>query len=102
MDDAQLRRREFLARTASLAGLAGAASALPASTLVERAAAATASQVPRGRNIPIDHVVVVMMENRSFDHYFGWLGGDADATQRMAFRDAATGETVRTQHASKL
>jgi len=27
---------------------------------------------------PIDTVVVVMMENRSFDHYFGWLGGDTD------------------------
>src|SRR5206468_7453641 len=21
---------------------------------------------------PIDHVIVLMMENRSFDHYFGW------------------------------
>src|SRR5262249_50563922 len=28
----------------------------------------------------IDHVVVVMMENRSFDHYFGWLPG-ADGIQ---------------------
>ncbi|MGH8986313.1 MAG: alkaline phosphatase family protein [Acidimicrobiia bacterium] len=25
---------------------------------------------------PIDTVVVVMMENRSFDHYFGWLADD--------------------------
>ena len=25
---------------------------------------------------PIDHVVVLMMENRSFDHYLGWLGAD--------------------------
>jgi phospholipase C len=25
---------------------------------------------------PIDHVVVLMMENRSFDHYLGWLGRD--------------------------
>ena len=25
---------------------------------------------------PIDHVLVVMMENRSFDHYLGWLGSD--------------------------
>ena len=24
------------------------------------------------RNMPIDHFVVLMMENRSFDHYFGW------------------------------
>lgn len=27
---------------------------------------------------PIDHVVIVMMENRSFDHYLGWLADDAD------------------------
>ena len=26
--------------------------------------------VPLGQNIPIDHFVVVMQENRSFDHYF--------------------------------
>ncbi len=25
---------------------------------------------------PIDHIVVLMMENRSFDHYLGWLGSD--------------------------
>ena len=25
---------------------------------------------PNGADIPIDHIVVVMMENRSFDHYF--------------------------------
>src|SRR5689334_9184145 len=25
---------------------------------------------------PIDTVVIVMMENRSFDHYLGWLGDD--------------------------
>lgn len=25
---------------------------------------------------PIKHVVVLMMENRSFDHWLGWLGGD--------------------------
>jgi phospholipase C len=28
----------------------------------------------------IDHVVVVMMENRSFDHFLGWLPG-ADGRQ---------------------
>jgi phospholipase C len=26
---------------------------------------------------PIDTIVVLMMENRSFDHYFGWLPNDA-------------------------
>ena len=32
---------------------------------------------------PIDTIVVLMMENRSFDHYLGWLGDDA-STSRTA------------------
>ena len=31
---------------------------------------------------PIDTVVVVMMENRSFDHYFGWLADDKKYLER--------------------
>jgi len=31
------------------------------------------AEVPHGSQIPIDHVVVLMQENRSFDHYFGQL-----------------------------
>jgi len=27
---------------------------------------------------PIDTIVIVMMENRSFDHYLGWLGDDTE------------------------
>jgi phospholipase C len=99
-DESALRRREFLARTASLAGMAGAASILPASTLLEQAAAASRSRVPGPRTNPIDHVVVVMMENRSFDHYFGWLDR-ADATQDMTYADAS-GTAVPTRHASTL
>ncbi len=36
---------------------------------------------PMGKSIPIEHVVVVMQENRSFDHYFSKLreAGHADA-----------------------
>jgi phospholipase C len=30
------------------------------------------------REAPFDTVVVVMMENRSFDHYWGWLATDED------------------------
>src|SRR5829696_2611534 len=100
MDESALRRREFLSRTASVAGLAGAASVLPASTLIEEAAAKSASKLPRPRDMPIDHFVVVMMENRSFDHYFGWLE-QADATQDMAYTDPS-GKLVRTRHASTL
>ena len=69
-----MRRRDFLARTASIAGGAALASALPADSLVRAAAAAQTrtAPLPAARNMPIDTFVVLMMENRSFDHYFGW------------------------------
>ena len=99
MDDTKLRRREFLARTAAAAGLAGLSS-LPAGTLIAEAARAQATGLPSPRNLPLDHVVVVMMENRSFDHYFGWLDG-ADGSQDETYA-APTGEQVATRHASSL
>jgi phospholipase C len=76
-----LRRREFVARTAGLAGAAGLGAALPLNSLV---AEATKRQLkasyPSARNMPIDHFVVLMMENRSFDHYLGWRS-DVDGRQ---------------------
>ena len=100
MHDTKLRRREFLARTAAAAGLAGLSS-LPAGTLIAEAARAQATGLPSPRNLPLDHVVVVMMENRSFDHYFGWLGS-ADGSQDETYLDPETGEQVATRHASSL
>src|SRR5687767_11556661 len=77
-----LRRRDFLGRTAALAGLAGMAGVLPAETLVAEAAKRAARKpLPRPRDLPIDTFVVLMMENRSFDHYFGWHP-DADAKNK--------------------
>src|SRR3954447_5618764 len=31
------------------------------------------SGLPKPNKSGIDHIVVVMMENRSFDHFLGWL-----------------------------
>ena len=72
--EAVLRRREFLGRTAAAAGLAGMASVLPAERLIGEAAMAAAKRkpMPAPGDLPIDTFVVLMMENRSFDHYFGW------------------------------
>jgi phospholipase C len=91
-----MRRREFLARTAALAGGAALASALPPEELVRAAARAqTRVALPSPRNMPIDTFVVLMMENRSFDHYFGWHP-DADARNAgLAYPDAE-GRRVRT------
>src|SRR5437667_9193103 len=81
-EDELLRRREFLQRTAMAAGLATSLSAvLPADTLVAEAARRQRrSFLPAPRNIPVDTIVVLMMENRSFDHYLGWMP-DADGRQ---------------------
>ena len=57
------------------AGLAGAAGAVGVAGLgadrVGRALAATTLRSPQTSGI--EHVVVVMMENRSFDHLLGWV-----------------------------
>jgi phospholipase C len=72
--DEGLRRREFLERTAYTAGLAGLAGTLSAETLVAEAAKRQRRvRLPSPRNMPIDTFVVLMMENRSFDHYLGWM-----------------------------
>lgn len=102
MSDSDLSRREFLERTAYTAGLAGMASTLPVGTLLYEAADAEArrARLPSPRNVEIDHFVILMMENRSFDHYFGWVP-NADAIQHQSFRNPA-GQKVATRHASSL
>jgi phospholipase C len=99
--ESDLSRREFLERTALTAGLAGTA-ALPASTILAEAAEAhwKHNPLPHPRHIGIDHFVILMMENRSFDHYFGWLR-EADADQTQSFRNPE-GELVATRHFSTL
>src|SRR5580658_142589 len=65
-------RREFLRRSARLLGAASAMSVLPAS--IRRALAVDAS-VETGTIRDVKHVVILMQENRSFNHYFGTLRG---------------------------
>ena len=47
---------------------------------------------------PIDTIVVCMMENRSFDHYLGWLGTDETYREagrsRYGRRFRVDGETI--------
>jgi phospholipase C len=94
-----LRRRDFLARTAAAAGGASLASLLPAEQLVAAAAKAKGGRghLPKPRNIPIDTVVVLMMENRSFDHYFGWHP-KADAKNTGLSYPDVNGNPVETHH----
>lgn len=87
--DEYLRRREFLQRTAMSAGLASTlATVLPSDTLVAEAAKVQRrAALPAGRNMPVDTIVVLMMENRSFDHYLGWLPGADGRQAGLSFKD---------------
>jgi phospholipase C len=66
-------RRNFL----SVAGSATAATLATGATV--RTAPTAATLPPPGAS-GIDHIIVVMMENRSFDHFLGWMPG-ADGKQ---------------------
>ena len=65
-------RRHFLKATAQSAGLAATLGAFPPS--IRRALALPAIQTT-GSIQDIQHIVILMLENRSFDHYFGTLRG---------------------------
>ncbi len=52
----------------------------PDAVMAHAARRQRAVDLPSPRNLPIDTFVVLMMENRSFDHYLGWLPG-ADGRQ---------------------
>src|SRR3569833_1941642 len=49
-----------------------------------------ASSAPIGDAIPIDHIVLVMQENHSFDSIFSELGGDAHAAPAGVVEDSVT------------
>jgi phospholipase C len=67
----KMTRRRLLGTAARLAALAAASSILPPS--VRRVLAQDAPR--KGSLRDIKHVVLLMQENRSFDHYFGTLAG---------------------------
>lgn len=82
-------RRDFLMRTAVSAGLTASAGLTLSPDAVLGAAAHRQRRVhiPSPRNFPIDTFVVVMMENRSFDHYLGWLPGADGRQAGLRFTD---------------
>jgi len=67
----EISRRRFVGSTVGAMGAMGAASALPTALTN---AVADASDKP-GSLSRIEHVIVFMQENRSFDTYFGNLRG---------------------------
>jgi phospholipase C len=91
----EISRRELLAGGATVTGALAAGSLLASAD----AAAAPGAQaaLPNPSASGVDHIVVVCMENRSFDHLLGWLPG-ADGKQAGLSYPDATGSVHPTHH----
>jgi phospholipase C len=81
-----LARRQFLS-SAALAAAGGAAIAGLSGWPDRPASASAATVLPSPEASGIDHIVVVMMENRSFDHLLGWLPGADGKQAGLSFVD---------------
>ncbi len=75
-----VNRRDFLRRAAGVAS-AAALAGKPAFV------SAQANSLPAPDASGIEHIVVVMMENRSFDHLLGWLPGANGQQAGLAYLD---------------
>lgn len=77
-------RREFLRQSAIVA----AAAALTRGGITSAHVAAKKNRtLPRPNKSGIEHIVVAMMENRSFDHLLGWLPGADGRQAGLSFTD---------------
>ena len=110
-------RREFLAGALASAGVVAAAGCAssgsdatkptkpttPTSGSGKTAGTTTTSLVapvttpPDGDKSGIEHIVVLMMENRSFDHVLGWLPGADGKQSGLSFKDHH-GTSIATHH----
>jgi phospholipase C len=84
---ATLSRRTFLtsAATAGAVALGCRDSWIAAPPPIRMGRAALIDPTAAG----IDHVIVFMMENRSFDHFLGWLPGADGRQEGLTYSDAA-------------
>lgn len=93
----ELTRRGFLAGTAGAAALIAASGAGGTAADAAATVRAPVSALPDPSDSGIDHIVVVMMENRSFDHYMGWVPGADGRQAGLTFTDAQ-GDAHDTHH----
>jgi phospholipase C len=73
-----MNRRTFLKAMAAIGGssVVGWDRVLEARTMIGGSALGAARYpLPLPSNHPVEHIGCLMMENRSFDHYLGWLPG---------------------------
>ncbi|GAC1380071.1 MAG: phospholipase C [Marmoricola sp.] len=88
-------RRQVL----SAAGAVGAT--VTAGRLLGSGPASAATSLPAPAASGIDHIVVVMMENRSFDHFLGWMPGANGKQEGLWFQDRY-GSWRSTWHAQRF
>jgi phospholipase C len=81
-----LSRRRFLQIAAASSGLA-----VTGADLLSQAVANASPTIRPDGSRGIRHIVILMMENRSFDHFLGWLPG-ADGRHDLTYR-ATDGNT---------
>jgi phospholipase C len=89
----ELTRRRLLTSATALSGVAAGAAVLPAS--LRRALAATLADPPGGSLRDVEHIVIAMQENRSFDHYFGTMPGVRGFADPAAIRLPGGGPVFR-------
>jgi phospholipase C len=82
-------RKESLVSRRHFLKLAAATAALPGGVTLNAAAAPRAKALPKPQNSGIEHIVLVMMENRSFDHFLGWLPGADGRQAGLTYPDRA-------------
>src|SRR5215471_13916854 len=85
-------RRKFLKGLGAVSGaaaLGGMIDFAGVRTLAQEIESLAAKKLPPPAQSGIDHLVVVMMENRSFDHLFGWIPGALGKQAGLMFRDAS-------------
>src|ERR1700722_21041031 len=82
-----LPRRKFLQIAAASTGLA-----ITGADLLSQAVANASTTIAPNGSRGIKHVVILMMENRSFDHFLGWLPG-ADGRHNRTDVAAVDGNT---------
>lgn len=84
--------------------LAGLSTAAPVAFMPQSEARGQVSRVagtlPQPGESGIEHIVLVMMENRSFDHFLGWLPG-ANGQQANSFPNKS-GKLISTYHLTNL
>ena len=89
-----ISRRDLLKAVVAAGGLAALGNEAKA---VEHLLAAPTHGLPLPANSPINTIVVLMMENRSWDHFFSWIKGTSDAEHPVAYYDS-NGVPHYTQH----